>query len=112
MARKKEKQYFMQQLIKALSKALKKEIVFEKNNTYTVSMDKQTEKRVQKIINETRAYVQDQVDQGANLVEVAQVMLAMSREAIVDAYGEQLADSYIHSQISQLQNEENNPTLH
>jgi lysozyme family protein len=112
MARKKEKQYFMQQLIKALSKTLKKEIVFEKNNTYTVSMDKQTEKRVQKIINETRAYVQDQVDQGANLVEVAQVMLAMSREAIVDAYGEQLADSYIHSQISQLQNEENNPTLH
>lgn len=112
MVKKKEKQYFMQQLIKALSKALKKEIVFEKNNTYTVSMDKQTEKRVQKIINETRAYVQDQVDQGANLVEVAQVMLAMSREAIVDAYGEQLADSYIHSQISQLQNEENNPTLH
>ena len=102
----------MQQLIKALSKALKKEIVFEKNNTYTVSMDKQTEKRVQKIINETRSFVQDQVDQGGNLVEVAQVMLAMSREAIVDAYGEQLADSYIHSQISQLQNEENNPTLH
>jgi hypothetical protein len=112
MARKKEKQYFMQQLIKALSKALKKEIVFEKNNTYTVSMDKQTEKRVQKIINETRSFVQDQVDQGGNLVEIAQVMLAMSREAIVDAYGEQLADSYIHSQISQLQNEENNPTLH
>ena len=45
-------------------------------------------------------------------MEVAQVMLAMSREAIVDAYGEQLADSYIHSQISQLQNEENNPTVH
>ena len=112
MARKKEKQYFMQQLIKALSKALKKEIVFEKNNTYTVVMDKQTEKRVQKIINETRSFVQDQVDQGGNLVEIAQVMLAMSREAIVDAYGEQLADSYIHSQISQLQNEENNPTLH
>lgn len=112
MVKKKEKQYFMQQLIKALSKALKKEIVFEKNNTYTVSMDKQTEKRVQKIINETRSFVQDQVDQGGNLVEIAQVMLAMSREAIVDAYGEQLADSYIHSQISQLQNEENNPTLH
>jgi predicted metal-dependent RNase len=112
MVKKKEKQYFMQQLIKALSKALKKEIVFEKNNTYTVSMNKQTEKRVQKIINETRSFVQDQVDQGGNLVEIAQVMLAMSREAIVDAYGEQLADSYIHSQISQLQNEENNPTLH
>ena len=75
-------------------------------------MNKQTEKRVQKIINETRSFVQDQVDQGGNLVEVAQVMLAMSREAIVDAYGEQLADSYIHSQISQLQNEENNPTVH
>jgi hypothetical protein len=75
-------------------------------------MDKQTEKRVQKIINETRSFVQDQVDQGGNLVEIAQVMLAMSREAIVDAYGEQPPDSYIHSQISQLQNEENNPTLH
>ena len=60
-------------------------------------MDKETQKRVEKIISDTRAYVQGQIDSGANLIEVAQVMLAMSREAIVDAYGEQLADSYIHT---------------
>ena len=66
-------------------------------------MDKETQKRVEKIISDTRAYVQGQIDSGANLIEVAQVMLAMSREAIVDAYGEQLADSYIHTQISRLQ---------
>ena len=49
-------------------------------------MDKETQKRVEKIISDTRAYVQGQIDDGANLIEVAQVMLAMSREAIVDAY--------------------------
>ena len=75
-------------------------------------MDKPTEKRVQKIINETRHFVQGQADQGVNLVELAQVMLAMSRETIVDAYGEAVADSYIANQISMLQNEENNLTLH
>jgi|TARA_R100000426_G_scaffold80427_1_gene58197 lysozyme family protein len=112
MGKKKEKQFFMHLLIKALSRVSKRELVKEKNKTYIVNMDKQTEKRVQKIISQTRCFVQEQVDQGANLVEVAQVMLAMSREAIVDAYGEALADSYIHSQISQLQSEENNPTVH
>ena len=75
-------------------------------------MDKETQKRVEKIISDTRAYVQGQIDSGANLIEVAQVMLAMSREAIVDAYGEQLADSYIHTQISRLQNDEKSLTLH
>ena len=39
-------------------------------------------------------------------------MLAMSREAIVDAYGEALADSYISNQISELQKSENSITLH
>ena len=48
-------------------------------------MDKPTEKRVQKIINETRHFVQGQADQGVNLVELAQVMLAMSRETLVVA---------------------------
>ena len=75
-------------------------------------MDKETQKRVEKIISDTRAYVQGQIDSGANLIEVAQVMLAMSREAIVDAYGEQMADSYIHTQNSRLQNDEKEPTIH
>jgi hypothetical protein len=75
-------------------------------------MDKKTEKRVQGIINDTRRFVQGQVDQGVNLLELAQVMLAMSRETMVDAYGEAVADSYISTQISKLQNDQNSLTLH
>jgi len=75
-------------------------------------MNKETEKRVQSIIDQTREFVQGQVDQGVNLVELAQVMLAMSRETMVDAYGEYIADSYISTQISRLQKEENSLTLH
>ena len=112
MVRKKVKQSFMLLLIKAQSKVLKRKLEKQKNKTYIVDMDKETQKRVEKIISDTRAYVQGQIDSGANLIEVAQVMLAMSREAIVDAYGEQLADSYIHTQISRLQNDEKEPTIH
>ena len=102
----------MRQLTKELLKALKKNLERPSDKYYSFNMDKETEKRVQKIINDTRTFVQGQVDQGMNLVELAQVMLAMSRETIVDAYGEQLADSYIHTQISRLQNEEKEPTIH
>ena len=37
-------------------------------------IDKKTEARVQKIINETRDFVQDQAAKGVDLVELAQVM--------------------------------------
>ena len=63
MGKKKEKQFFMHLLIKALSRVSKRELVKEKNKTYIVNMDKQTEKRVQKIISQTRCFVQEQVDQ-------------------------------------------------
>ena len=36
----------------------------------------------------------------------------MSRETLVDAYGELAADSYIAQQISYLKNQENSLTLH
>ena len=36
----------------------------------------------------------------------------MSREAMVDAYGEYVADTYITTQISRLKTEENSLTLH
>ena len=39
-------------------------------------------------------------------------MLAMSRETLVDAYGPYVADTYISTQISKLQNDENSLTLH
>jgi hypothetical protein len=39
-------------------------------------------------------------------------MLSMSREAMVDVYGEVVADSYIKQQISYLKNPENSLTLH
>ena len=75
-------------------------------------IDKKTEARVQKIINETRGFVQDQAAKGVDLVELAQVMLSMSREAMVDAYGEYVADTYITTQISKLQTPKNSLTLH
>jgi hypothetical protein len=112
MERKKVNRFFMRRLTKELLKALKKNLERPSDKYYTFKMDKQTEKRVQKIINDTRTFVQGQVDQGMNLVELAQVMLAMSRETMVDAYGEQLADAYIANQISRLQNDEKSLTLH
>ena len=75
-------------------------------------IDKKTEARVQKIINETRDFVQDRAAKGVDLVELAQVMLSMSREAMVDAYGEYIADTYITTQISKLQTPKNSLTLH
>jgi hypothetical protein len=80
---------------------------------YIMSMiDKKTEARVQKIIDETRVFIQGQAEKGVDLVELAQVMLSMSREAMVDAYGEYVADTYITTQISRLKTEENSLTLH
>ena len=88
-------------------------MVKESKKPYIISMiDKKTKERVEKIISETRSFVQDQTEQGVNIVELAQVMLAMSRETLVDAYGPYVADSYISTQISKLQNEENSLTLH
>ena len=63
-------------------------------------MDETTKRRVQKIIDSTRDFVQEQAEQGIDLIELAQVMLSMSREAMVDVYGEVVADSYIKQQIS------------
>ena len=80
---------------------------------YIMTMiDKKTEARVQKIINETRDFIQDQAEKGVDLVELAQVMLSMSREAMVDAYGEYIADTYINTQISRLKTPNNSLTLH
>jgi len=75
-------------------------------------MDETTKRRVQKIIDSTRDFVQEQAEQGIDLIELAQVMLSMSREAMVDVYGEVVADSYIKQQISYLKNSENSLTLH
>jgi hypothetical protein len=75
-------------------------------------MDETTQRRVQKIIDSTRDFVQEQAEQGIDLIELAQVMLSMSREAMVDVYGEVVADSYIKQQISYLKNSENSLTLH
>jgi isochorismate hydrolase len=88
-------------------------VVKENKKPYIISMiDKKTKERVEKIISETRSFVQDQTEQGVNIVELAQVMLAMSRETLVDAYGPYVADTYISTQISKLQNDENSLTLH
>lgn len=88
-------------------------MVKENKKPYIISMiDKKTKERVEKIISETRSFVQDQTEQGVNIVELAQVMLAMSRETLVDAYGPYVADTYISTQISKLQNDENSLTLH
>ena len=75
-------------------------------------MDETTKRRVQKIIDSTRDFVQPVLEQGIDLIELAQVMLSMSREAMVDVYGEVVADSYIKQQISYLKNSENSLTLH
>ena len=80
---------------------------------YIIGMiDKKTEARVQKIIDETRDFIQDQAEKGVDLVELAQVMLSMSRETMVDAYGEYVADTYISNQISRLKIPQNSLTLH
>jgi len=112
MERKKVNRFFMLLLTKELLRTLKRNLGKKSNKYYTPYMDKKTEKRVQGIINDTRTFVQGQVDQGVNLLELAQVMLAMSRETMVDAYGEAVADSYISTQISKLQNDQNSLTLH
>jgi|TARA_R100000278_G_scaffold28565_1_gene25986 CRP-like cAMP-binding protein len=112
MERKKVNRFFMLLLTKELLRTLKRNLGKKSNKYYTPYMDKKTEKRVQGIINDTRTFVQGQVDQGVNLVELAQVMLAMSRETIVDAYGEDVADSYIANQISRLQKYHNSITFH
>ena len=75
-------------------------------------IDKKTEARVQKIIDDTRHFIQDQAEQGDDLVELAQVMLSMRRETMVDAYGEYVADTYISNQISRLKIPHNSLTLH
>lgn len=75
-------------------------------------IDKKTEARVQKIIDDTRHFIQDQAEKGVDLVELAQVMLSMSRETMVDAYGEYVADTYISNQISRLKIPHNSLTLH
>ena len=80
---------------------------------YIINMiDKKTEARVQKIIDETRDYIQEQAEKGVDLIELAQVMLSMSRETMVDAYGEYVADTYISNQISRLKIPQNSLTLH
>jgi hypothetical protein len=85
-----------------------------KNKTfYHLRMiDDVTKKRVQKIINNTRDFVQEQAEQGVDLIELAQVLLTMSRDTLVDAYGEYVADNYIAQQISYLKTQENSLTLH
>jgi len=75
-------------------------------------IDDVTKKRVQKIINNTRDFVQEQAEQGVDLIELAQVLLTMSRDTLVDAYGEYVADNYIAQQISYLKTQENSLTLH
>ena len=75
-------------------------------------MDETTQRRVQKIIDSTRDFVQEQAEQGVDLIELAQVLLTMSRDTLVDAYGEYVADNYIAQQISYLKTQENSLTLH
>tara|TARA_R100001460_G_scaffold38280_2_gene72837 strand:+ start:882 stop:1139 length:258 start_codon:yes stop_codon:yes gene_type:complete len=75
-------------------------------------VDKKTEKRIQSIIDDARVFMQSQAEKGVDLVELAQVMLSMSRETMVDAYGEFVADTYIANQISKLKINENSLTLH
>ena len=83
-----------------------------KSSYHLKMIDEVTKKRVQKIINNTRDFVQEQSEQGVDLIELAQVLLTMSRETMVDAYGEYVADNYIAQQISYLKNQENSLTLH
>jgi ferritin len=83
-----------------------------KSKYITDKMDEITKKRVQKIIDSTRDFVQDLAEEGIDVVELAQVMISMSRETLVDVYGEYVADSYISQQISYLKTQENSLTLH
>jgi ABC-type uncharacterized transport system fused permease/ATPase subunit len=76
------------------------------------NMDEVTKRRIQKIIDSTRDFVQDLAEEGIDVVELAQVMISMSRETLVDAYGEYVADNYISQQISYLKTKENSLTLH
>ena len=84
----------------------------DKTSYHLRMIDDVTKKRVQKIINNTRDFVQEQSEQGVDLIELAQVLLTMSRDTLVDAYGEHVADSYIAQQISYLKTQENSLTLH
>ena len=84
----------------------------DKTSYHLRMIDDVTKKRVQKIINSTRDFVQDLAEEGIDVVELAQVMISMSRETLVDAYGEYVADNYISQQISYLKNQENSLTLH
>ena len=84
----------------------------DKTSYHLRMIDDVTKKRVQKIINNTRDFVQEQAEQGVDLIELAQVLLTMSRDTLVDAYGEYVADNYIAHQISYLKTQENSLTLH
>ena len=84
----------------------------DKTSYHLRMIDDVTKKRVQKIINNTRDFVQEQSEQGVDLLELAQVLLTMSRDTLVDAYGEYVADNYIAQQISYLKTQENSLTLH
>jgi hypothetical protein len=84
----------------------------DKKSYHLRMIDDVTKKRVQKIINNTRDFVQEQAEQGVDLIELAQVLLTMSRDTLVDAYGEYVADNYIAQQISYLKTQENSLTLH
>tara|TARA_R110000824_G_scaffold318488_1_gene505665 strand:+ start:432 stop:665 length:234 start_codon:yes stop_codon:yes gene_type:complete len=77
-----------------------------------MNIDKKTEVRLQEIIDQTREYIQEQADKGYDLMELAQVMLTISREVMVDGYGEYLADAYIKNQITRLKSDEKSITLH
>ena len=99
--------------IKALLKKLKRRVEKMSSPYYVKSMlDKKTEKRIQGIIDDSRSFMQGQAEKGVDLVELAQVLLSMSRETMVDHYGEFIADSYIVNQISKLQTPKNSLTLH
>ena len=94
-------------------KLIKRKMENKYKTSYHLRMiDDVTKKRVQKIINNTRDFVQEQAEQGVDLIELAQVLLTMSRDTLVDAYGEHVADSYIAQQISYLKTQENSLTLH
>ena len=84
----------------------------DKTSYHLRMIDDVTKKRVQKIINNTRDFVQEQAEQGVDLIELAQVLLTMSRDTLVDAYGEYVADNYIAQQISYLKTQKNSLTLH
>ena len=75
-------------------------------------MDETTKEEFKKLLIAQEILFKNKAEQGIDLIELAQVMLSMSREAMVDVYGEVVADSYIKQQISYLKNPENSLTLH